>query len=1117
MHRKTAGFLVFALAAAVVILSLAAPSPGKAQSLSPLPPRWSPLGPDLIFFGQAPGGPVTATGRANAVAPNPLNRLGDVWVGSATGGVWHGSVSPFTGWEPMTDETEALAVGDIELDSCTLERCATVWVGTGENGIRRDTQYGKGVLKGSWNGTRYDWTLLGEEHFALGAVARLLLDPRTPDDSGKTVFVALSSGLTANATQSTVYTEPPGSYGIWRSRDAGQTWANVFATATPATDLEMDPLAPDVLWAGVRRQGLYKSTDGGATWQPSHDGIPAQVLATADWPEIEVFRRPGMAQAILYSVFGECPHPHEKEPIQQVFCEPVVYRSDDGGASWLKTFPAQSSNAPIFQRVNSLISYTHALTIHPTNPNVLWYGGVGLWVSFDAGSTWFRVGGRQLHVDQHQLVLWEDPASPTGLTSYAVSDGGFYVGDGFRFNGLFQNGIAVTQFQSISSTPLADFLIGGTQDNGTNLFLGTPVWQHIDGGDAASTEIDRDNPNILYDVYVGAFVRQCTLPSFCFLNWPEITEGIPSTEDTSWYSPLVQDTTPAGGQHALYFATHHLYRSTNDGDVWTPVTLGDSLGGTGRIEALNDIRNPITAVAVAPSNRNRIYLGYYEGQVFTTANAWDPVPQWTKIDTGLPGRPVTSIAVHPLDDRHVLASFTGFAESSLFVSTQAGASWSQLDASAGGVLARAPVNILLIEPRYPHRVWAGTDEGIWVRPDPNPGGDLWTKSPGLPNVAVYDLVMGGDGESVIAGTHGRGVWRFSSTPVALAQAAAGAGGSSRFVSVSAAGFDPGESCNLTLLEGSRVCGTSAVDADGADLATDGRGFLVTARPGAYGSRALAWACQNGTCAGGVDGGQCDVSEVRVTCGGRTARAAVAGPAETLGPQSTAFGFEPAATGGAFTLTATLRKADGTSVELCSHTETYAPGESDETAFNRAARSMAVGGPCRQAGVRAAVTGFAEAGIQEDEEPQPFRLHLEAPAQVGAQLVTGVSASGPGFFTVHGFGAPARGRMGSPGVAFTGTAAGGRVEVTERSLLGSCTFAVETAPGEPAEAVAERLHATFLAPETVASASPLEAGCLPGQNPRDVQRSGAALRFALGTEISVSSTDAGLGFTIGSGR
>ena len=90
-------------------------------------------------------------------------------------------------------------------------------------------------------------------------------------------------------------------------------------------------------------------------------------------------------------------------------------------------------------------------------------------------------------------------------------------------------------------------------------------------------------------------------------------------------------------------------------------------------------------------------------------------------------------------------------------------------------------------------------------------------------------------------------------------------------------------------------------------------------------------------------------------------------------------------------------------------------------------------------------------------------------------------------------------------------------MTEKSLLGSCTFAVDTTQGESAAAVAERLHAAFLAPEPASAAFQLEAVCLPGQNPRDAKRSGAALRFALGSEVSVNSTDAGLSFTIGSGQ
>src|SRR5215213_6377500 len=110
-----------------------------------------------------------------------MNLMGDVWIGAASGGVWHGSVSPASGWTPMKDDAPSLAVGALALDTCTITRCQTVWVGTGENAIRRDTQYGKGLLKGTWNATSnsYEWTVLGADTFSRGAITRILLDPTT--------------------------------------------------------------------------------------------------------------------------------------------------------------------------------------------------------------------------------------------------------------------------------------------------------------------------------------------------------------------------------------------------------------------------------------------------------------------------------------------------------------------------------------------------------------------------------------------------------------------------------------------------------------------------------------------------------------------------------------------------------------------------------------------------------------------------------------------------------------------------------------------------------------------------------------------------------------------------
>src|ERR1700730_7918344 len=151
--------------AAGAVLLLVWVSIAGAQPIVVTPPHWSPLGPTLINNGQAWPGRIPVTGRINVVAPNPQNILADIWVGSATGGVWHGSLRPDNFWEPVTDDQPSLAVGAIKLDSCGPVRCQTGWVGTGEDSIRRDTQYGRGVLRGKWDGSKYVWKLLGESHF----------------------------------------------------------------------------------------------------------------------------------------------------------------------------------------------------------------------------------------------------------------------------------------------------------------------------------------------------------------------------------------------------------------------------------------------------------------------------------------------------------------------------------------------------------------------------------------------------------------------------------------------------------------------------------------------------------------------------------------------------------------------------------------------------------------------------------------------------------------------------------------------------------------------------------------------------------------------------------------
>ncbi|HEX4959693.1 MAG TPA: hypothetical protein VF173_02555 [Thermoanaerobaculia bacterium] len=1107
------------LAAATLGLALVGPA---AFAGNP----WVPLGPDLISDGQTlTKGRVGVTGRINVVAPNPANPLGDVWIGSAGGGVWHGTVWPNNFWEPMTDDAPSLAVGAIALDGCGKTGCGTVWVGTGEDSIRRDTQYGGGILKGTWNSSTnvYDWTVLGDSKFARGSITKIVLDPAT-SGSEKVLFAALSTGETSNSTDSTVTTTPAGPLGIWRSKDAGQSWTNVLNHQTPATDLEIDPQDHKILFAGLRRDGIYRSVDGGNSWQSIGNNIPASLLTASDWPEIAVYRTPGMSAAIVYVMLGACPHPQDKSDV--FWCSPALYGSTDGGNTWQLTTAAQNPPAPYGAPISGYSAYTHALAIDPSNPTTLWYGGINLYKTVSGGLAWNTVGDWSLHPDHHQLAVFKAKGTKTGLVVYDVNDGGLFVGDGEDvWDSGFQQGLAVTLFQSVSASPAAgdNFIMGGTQDNGTNVYQGTEIWEHADDGDSASSVIDLDDPGILYDVYYGANPRRCKPPGLCQFSWPTIAWGLSEVFDVSWYPPLVQDPTGSGGQHPLYFPTTRLYRSTDDGDSWTPIST--ALGGAATIPELAGIQNPISAVAVAPSNPNRIYVAYYDGKVFTTANGGSASPTWTLAAAGLPGRPVTALAVHPVNDATVFAAFAGFGTHSLYRSTNAGTSWGALDDSILGDFAGASVNTLVIQPASPYPVWAGTDTGVYSRDDADSSVAIWYKSKGLPNVAVYGLELAKDGKSLYAGTHGRGVWWLSLLPdltIPDFWEAACCGYfdpyvPAPYVGVSVAGFDPGERCSMSLYDtGGRLCSTATVDADGGTLATDAHGFLVSSKEGYYTNRKVSWACYGGACAGGVDFSRCTVGEVEVDCGRRTARSAVRTPQETKEASSTLLSFTSLGKEGSFTLTPTLKKNGGLSTALCSVSLAYASGDDDERVLTRAADAITSDRRCQDAGVRATVTGSSAAGGHEDDGPKPFRLSLSAPEQIGVQLVTEVTGNGIASFAVGSYGVPRQGSRVVPRVALAGRARGGRVEVTETSSLGTCTFGVDTVEGDAPETVAAGIQRAFLdRPDT--SVFQLGSGCPARQNARDVNLQGAVLQFALGRQVAVNSTDSGLSFTLGSER
>ena len=436
---------------------------------------------------------------------------------------------------------------------------------------------------GTWS-----WAPKGESLFSLASVIDVILDPTT-SGSSKRIYVAVSSGVTASATESTITGPAPGmGFGIYRSDSDGVSWSPLTIAKTGGakpTDLKTDTKDSNVLFAGFMGKGIFKGVrnpiSDAFTWCPLNPGTGGAVCPGAtglpdvnaspfDFVEIAI-NHSGGGSAVLYGVFGNC-----TDPIS-TGCNARIYESKDGGTTW----SLRNGAAPV-----GYSRYTHVLTTYPSDPAKMLYGAIGLYLSFNSAADFnsngiagdddivAKGGGNQLHPDTHDIVFANPAAACTmqscnlggnTCTVYAVNDGGFYFStdSGCTFTAR-NDGLQITGFQSISASADTPIVIGGTQDNGTPLFSGSSTWAYKTGADSCSTLIDLDTPMQTYDIttvdYTITRQVQRSTSGGSDVWWPTsyTTSG---NEDASFYPPMVQD---PSAPHPIYLGTTRLYKSTTD-------------------------------------------------------------------------------------------------------------------------------------------------------------------------------------------------------------------------------------------------------------------------------------------------------------------------------------------------------------------------------------------------------------------------------------------------------------------------------------------------------------------------------------------------------------------------
>ena len=670
---------------------------------------WMPLGP-----GNIPGLAIQSTGRLTAIAVHPSDP-NVIYIGGAQGGVWK-TTNGGANWTPLTDRECSLAMGWIVLDPVDPD---IVYAATGEQHFSGDSYYGCGVLRSTDGGAT--WTQLGAEVFDVGTatsggvrIARIVLDPRTAGTAaGATLHVAADNG-------------------VWKSTDGGVSWTRTLAAGAvapaPATDLVMHPSDPDVLYAALGRvagdaaNGVYRSTDAGATWTRL-DGFPSE-----DVGRINLAIAPSQP-SILYA------------SVQNAFGGPGgdgtllgIYKSTDAGATWSLASRAPSCNTQCW--------YDMALAVHPHSPDTIFFGGVPLYRSTNGGQTFQNVGtgpGGSVHVDQHVIVY--DPNDPR--TVYVGNDGGIYRSRAGGAPGTWvslNTDIAITQFYAGIGLHPTDpaVVLGGTQDNGTLRYAGSPSWQHVLGGDGGFTAIDFRNPRYAYAETQWTPGSGFSGPRRSDDGGPfELkTAGIDLSDRALFIPPLVMDPSDPS---VLYFGTFRLYRTANRGDSW--IAISPDLAGPTRA---------ISAIAVAPSAPEVIYVGTNGGEIHRTRNGGG---EWTNVSGGIPRRVVTDIAVDPANPDIAFATFSGFQTEHVFRTTDGGETWTAI--SNG--LPDLPVNAIVADPRSSSILYIGTDLGVFRTVD---GGASWEPlNVGMPNVAVFDLALNPRTGLLVAATHGRGMFQ----------------------------------------------------------------------------------------------------------------------------------------------------------------------------------------------------------------------------------------------------------------------------------------------------------------------------------------------------------------------
>ncbi|HEY8315200.1 MAG TPA: hypothetical protein VIG51_13645 [Candidatus Baltobacteraceae bacterium] len=731
---------------AIAVFAFTCPSNAAAAQHAAASPSPSPGPFDQLRFRNV--GPAVSGGRLGAVAGTDAD-ASLYYAGAAGGGVWK-STNAGQSWEPVFDKQDVSSIGALAIDPRNEN---TVWAGTGEGNPRNDVSQGDGVYK-TIDGAK-SWQRVLPLRNSL--ITKIVVDPR----DGNTVLVAVLGDAFADSADR----------GVYRTTDGGKTWSKTLYLGpdSGASDLASSAKRPDVIYAGMwqyRRtgwslrsggpqDGLYKSLDGGATWQKlAGHGLPTDeegriglAVAPSD---------PNRVYALIQSKQG------------------LLWRSDDDGANWRMV----SDNTLIDERP----FYFNHVFVDPTNADRLWSVSVHLTVSTDGGTT-FHDTGRGIHGDHH--AMWN---AADGKRIIEGNDGGvaFSHDDGSTW--AWKNVIPIAQLYHVGfdrrnpydvCAPLQDNGVWCAPNDGlSGRGLSSSQWRDMGGGDGTWVLPDAIDPNYVWSTSGGGnFAGEMEVTNTRtgesrtvspYLRNQNAVDPKSLKYRFNWETPIAIDPFDprrvyAGG-NVVFVTSDRGYRwQTISPDLtrnYRPheiVTGGITLDGTGA-----ETSETILYIEPSRAARGELWAGTDDGLVQLTR---DGGKHWRDVTPAIVARaqgnakfgrfaslsasrrdPATAYAVY---DLHM----TGDRTPHLFATHDYGAHWTDL---AAAFPRDQEVRSVRVDPRNPNLIYAGLENSLWASFD---GGAHWrTLDASLPPASVRDIQVQPDRDDLLVATHGRALW-----------------------------------------------------------------------------------------------------------------------------------------------------------------------------------------------------------------------------------------------------------------------------------------------------------------------------------------------------------------------